>query len=80
MASLEGGGTGEFVLCGQMLLCKAHIEEIIWKVMEEGRACHDTGYQEGSYVRRAPAPELLLGFHLDHSFTLLMAEQQRSRS
>lgn len=63
-------------MCGQTLLCKAQIEAIIWKVMEEGRGCHTTGYQEGGYAhkpaKRAPAP--LFGF------TLLMAEQQRRRS
>lgn len=65
-------------MCGQALLCKAQIEEIIWKVIEEGYGCHTTGYQEGSYAhkpaKRAPAPELLLGFHLGHIFILLMAE------
>lgn len=30
-------------------------------------------------ARRAPAPELLLVFHLGRSFTLLVAEQQRSK-
>lgn len=84
LPSLEGGGTGEFVTCGLLLVCKAQIEEISCKVMAEGRGCRIRGYQEGDYahkaVRRAPAPELQLGFRLGHSFTLLMAEQQRSRS
>lgn len=47
---------------------------------EEGCGCRAAGcYWEGGYAhkpaRRAPAPELLLGFHLGHSFTLLVAEQ-----
>lgn len=54
------------------------------EVWEEGPGCCATGcYWEGGSAhkpaRRAPAPELLLGFHLGHSFALLVAEQQRSK-
>lgn len=67
-----------------MLLCKAQVQEIIWRFGEEEPGRHAAGcYQEGGYahkrVRTAPAPELLLGFHLGHSFTLLVAEQQRRK-
>ena len=67
-----------------MLLCRAQIQEIIWRFREEGLGCCAAGcYQEGGYAhkpaRTAPAPELLLSFCLGHSFTLLVAEQERSK-
>lgn len=64
-------------MCGQTLLCKAQIEAIIWKVMEEGRGCHATGYQEGGYAhkpaKRAPAPDTVW-FHSSNGRT---AEEEK---
>lgn len=44
-------GTWEFIVCGQTILCKAWIREIIWRIREEGCGCCTAACcQEGVYA------------------------------